>query len=178
MSEMMRDSETTVPSLEPLEQVCVAIQALVRQAASRIKAGEPWPFRDVEVAVHEHAAAIDRAALAASLKAYEPEAEAVEVDGRSFKRMSKPSCGTYFSLPGKVSVERFLYREVGVHNGPTVVPLELITGIAHGRWMPEAFHAVGHLHQALPSREIKDTADRLHVLPYLLLSHSEHPRLG
>lgn len=39
---------------------------------------------------------------------------------------------TYHSLNGPLEVRRFTYREVGVRNGPTVVPLELATGLVEG----------------------------------------------
>jgi hypothetical protein len=38
----------------------------------------------------------------------------------------------YHSLNGPLEVRRFTYREVGVRNGPTVVPLELATGLVEG----------------------------------------------
>jgi hypothetical protein len=39
---------------------------------------------------------------------------------------------TYHSLCGPLPVQRATYREVGVHNGPTVVPLDLATGLIAG----------------------------------------------
>ena len=39
---------------------------------------------------------------------------------------------TYHSLCGPLTVRRATYREVGVHNGPTVVPLELAAGLIDG----------------------------------------------
>ena len=94
------------------------------------------------------------------------EAELVEVGGRQYKRMKDPSNGHYFSLSGELVVPRHLYRDVEVRNGPTVVPLELRAGIVNERWTPEAADALGHLHQALPSREVANTCERLKVLPF------------
>jgi hypothetical protein len=39
---------------------------------------------------------------------------------------------TYHSLCGPLPVQRATYREVGAHNGPTVVPLDLATGLIAG----------------------------------------------
>lgn len=54
------------------------------------------------------------------------------IDGVLHKRSHDPASGTYHSLCGALRVSRALYREVGVRNGPTVVPLELEAGIAAG----------------------------------------------
>jgi hypothetical protein len=166
MTRMMPDAEAAVTSLPAVEQAFDALREVVEELRARIEAGGEVLMDDVEVQVRDRAAAIERAALGCCLEAYEPAAEEVVVSGRRFARMREPSRGTYFALAGTVVVWRYLYREVGVHNGPTVVPLELRAGIAHGRWFPEAYKAVGYLHQALPSREVKDAAAQLHVLPY------------
>jgi len=54
--------------------------------------------------------------------------EVVLIDGRVFKR-HEPGAVDYHSLSGTLPVSRWTYREVGVRNGPTVVPLELEAGI-------------------------------------------------
>ncbi len=52
----------------------------------------------------------------------------VRVGGHRYRRHSKGTV-RYHSLCGPVEVTRETYRQVGVHNGPTVVPLELDAGI-------------------------------------------------
>jgi len=54
--------------------------------------------------------------------------EEVRVDGQLYRRHA---AGTrrYHTLCGPVEVRRSSYRQVGVHNGPTVVPLELRAGL-------------------------------------------------
>ena len=54
--------------------------------------------------------------------------EQILVDGQRYKRHAS-GVGRYHSLCGTVSVRRHSYRLVGVHNGPTVIPLELEAGI-------------------------------------------------
>lgn len=57
--------------------------------------------------------------------------EVVEVNGRIYKR-HEPGTVRYFTLCGAVDIERFTYREVGMQNGPTIVPLELEAGLVEG----------------------------------------------
>jgi len=58
--------------------------------------------------------------------------EQVEVDGVIYQR-HQPGTVRYFSLCGALDIERWTYREVGVRNGATIVPMELEAGIVeHG----------------------------------------------
>ena len=52
----------------------------------------------------------------------------VEVDGLVYKR-HEPGTVRYYSLCGAMDLERWTYRAVGVHNGPTIVPLDLEAGV-------------------------------------------------
>lgn len=122
-------------------------------------------FRSVEQEIRGLSAVIECAAIATALESCEPEAEEVEVDGRRYKRLKGPNEVTYFGVAGGLRVSRHLYREVGVRNGPTIVPLELSAGIVEGLMTPEAAQANAYLAQALPSREAKEVAARLGVLP-------------
>lgn len=47
------------------------------------------------------------------------------VNGKQFSRHEDGE-GAYYSLSGQLNVRRYTYREVGVRNGPTIVPLELV----------------------------------------------------
>lgn len=55
-------------------------------------------------------------------------ADEVIVDGARYRRISEGT-GRYHTLCGAVAIRRALYRMVGIHNGPTLVPLELRAGI-------------------------------------------------
>ncbi len=55
----------------------------------------------------------------------------VLVDGVPYERHQEGT-GTYHSLSGPLVVPRPTYRQVGVRNGPTVVPVELVAGIVEG----------------------------------------------
>lgn len=54
--------------------------------------------------------------------------EQVRVEGNTYRRHAS-GVRRYHTLCGAVEVRRDSYRLVGVHNGPTVVPLEIETGI-------------------------------------------------
>jgi hypothetical protein len=58
--------------------------------------------------------------------------EHVEVDGVTYHQ-HQPGTVTYFTLSGALEIERWTYREMGMRNGPTIVPLELEAGLVeHG----------------------------------------------
>lgn len=65
----------------------------------------------------------------------------VRVDGDTYRRHAR---GTrrYHTLCGAIEVPRDIYRLVGVHNGPTVVPLELEAGIVENATPALAFSVV------------------------------------
>ncbi|MBC8422731.1 ISKra4 family transposase, partial [bacterium] len=71
-----------------------------------------------------------------------------------------------FGLRGSLELERHLFREVGVRNGPTVVPLELNAGLVDGLWTPRAAAAAGRLLQEMPSRDAAQICKALQVMPY------------
>lgn len=84
----------------------------------------------------------------------------------------------YDTLAGMVSVERCLYREVGVHNGPTVDPVSLRAGVVGDGWLPLTAQAMAHLLQQGTSREAASTGSVLHRLPYSRCSFEDVGRSG
>lgn len=58
-------------------------------------------------------------------------AERVVINGAEY-RQHQAGTAAYWSLVGPVQVRRSTYRQVGVRNGATVVPLELLAGIIEG----------------------------------------------
>jgi hypothetical protein len=62
---------------------------------------------------------------------------------------------TYHSLCGPLKVRRHSYRVVGIHNGPTVIPLELAAGI-HARATRALAHSVVHGFAIGPLRDYED----------------------
>jgi len=66
----------------------------------------------------------------------------VFVNGVPYRRHLKGTV-TYHSLSGPLVVARDTYRPVGVRNGPTVVPMELVAGIVEGA-TPALAYNVAH----------------------------------
>jgi hypothetical protein len=91
------------------------------------------------------------------------DAEDVEVDGKKFRRLEPASSATYFGRFGAHQIEESLYREVGVHNGRTVKPIELQCGIVE-HMTPDMARMVGELNAERGSRQLQNT---LRVVGYV-----------
>lgn len=87
----------------------------------------------------------------------------VKVDGKTYKRHQ---LGTvqYYTLAGPVTVLRDTYREVGVRNGPTVVPLELLAGLAE-RATPALARNVAHGYALHDMRTHGELLRKAHCVP-------------
>lgn len=78
----------------------------------------------------------------------------VKVDGDVYRRHSSGQV-RYHTLCGSVKVSRGCYRKVGVHNGPTVIPLELEVGILQ-RATPALAKSVVLGFATMPLRQYED----------------------
>ena len=83
-------------------------------------------------------------------------AEEVEVEGRRYRRLDQDSSATYRGRWGSHHIEERLYREVGVHNGPTIKPIELRAGIIE-HMTPDMARIVGELSAHDSSRGLERT---------------------
>jgi hypothetical protein len=83
-------------------------------------------------------------------------AEEVEVDEQRFRRLKQSSSATYFSRWGAHHIEESLYREVGVHNGRTVKPIEVRLGLVENM-TPDLARIVGELSAERSSRPVART---------------------
>jgi hypothetical protein len=158
--------------LAPLVQGWVDHVARFRGAAREGTAGS---FAEGERELMTLTAALESAGLGSMLASLDPEAPRVEVGGVVYSRLNQRATCMYGTLRGEVVVNRHLYRQEGVRNGPTVVPLDLRAGIVDGRFTPAAALGFARMAQAMPSREAEATCEALHVLPY---SRTEHFRMG
>lgn len=89
----------------------------------------------------------------------------VRVSGERYRRHAS-GVRRYHTLCGTIAVRRDSYRLVGVHNGPTVVPLELEAGIVENATPALAF-SVGLDRTTVPMAELLDGACRARRRPYL-----------
>jgi hypothetical protein len=78
----------------------------------------------------------------------------VEADGNSYGRLNQSSSATYFGKWGAHWVEEALYREVGVHNGPTIKPIELRVGMISRHMTPDFARVLGALAAGDNSRDL------------------------
>ena len=83
-------------------------------------------------------------------------ADEVEVEGRRYHRLEQGSSATYHSRWGSHPIEEALYREAGVHNGPTIKPIELRVGIIE-HMTPDMARIVGELSADRSSRSVERT---------------------
>lgn len=98
--------------------------AMVRGALPKVET-----FAQFERSMHDLFNELGREVLAAELQQIEAGFDdEVIVDDQRYRRCSEGTV-RYHSLCGAIAVRRALYRRVGVHNGPTVVPLEIAAGL-------------------------------------------------
>jgi hypothetical protein len=90
--------------------------------------------------------------------------EEVEVEGRRYRRLEQASSATYYSRWGNHEIEEPLYREVGVHNGPTIKPIELRVGIIE-HMTPDMARVVGELTADRSSRGVERTLRATGLVP-------------
>jgi hypothetical protein len=88
----------------------------------------------------------------------------VEVEGRRYHRLAQASSATYHGRWGSHHIEEALYREVGVHNGPTIKPLELRVGIIE-HMTPDLARIVGALSAEHSSRAVERTLRTTGLVP-------------
>jgi hypothetical protein len=120
-------------------------------------------------------AAFEITGVGLMLASLDPVAPRIEVGGRTYRRLNQRAESTYVGLRSEVVVNRGLYRQEGVRNGPTVVPLDLRAGIVDGRYTPAAAEGLARIAQTVPSREAEPMCASLGVLP---ISRSAHFRVG
>ena len=161
---------TPIPSLvaqfPTLLQPLLSFFHVLVEIMEAISKQEPFKLANIEKKIEDAADILVCATISIILVTLQIDIERVEVNGILYKRMKEPSQGIYFARRGEVWVNRYLYRQVGVRNGPTIVPLELRAGIVEGRWPPQAAMAAAHLLQDEPTRDAVRTCAALGVLPY------------
>ena len=91
-------------------------------------------------------------------------ADEVEMEGRRYHRLEQDSSATYHCPWGSHRIEEALYREVGVHNGPTIKPIELRVGIIE-HMTPDMARIVGELSADRSSRGVERTLRATRLVP-------------
>jgi hypothetical protein len=117
-------------------------------------------FAEREQGVLAAATEVCRRLLESMLQAMaEAHPDRVRIDGIAYARHHEGTV-TYHSLCGPLTVRRATYREVGEHNGPTVVPLDLAGGLIEGATPALAYRvALGYAQGPGPHAEEQMHAD-------------------
>jgi hypothetical protein len=68
-----------------------------------------------------------------------------DIDGIRYRRLEQHSPAVYFGRWGSHEIDEPLYRQIGVHNGPTLKPIELRAGIIARRMTLGLGRIVGKL---------------------------------
>ena len=130
-------------------------------AAFRGAVTVPGGFEDRERAALAIANELVRGWIADELQAIERGLhDEVTVGGERYRRCSEGTV-RYHTLCGEVAIRRAVYRQVGVHNGPTVVPLDLRAGLWENATPALAF-SVTQGFAARPLREYEREMEAAH----------------
>lgn len=89
--------------------------------------------------------------------------ECVRVRGRLYQR-HQPGTVRYFSLCGAMEIQRWTYRLMGERNGPTIVPLDLVAGLAE-RATPALAYALAQGIAKAPVRSVEQDLKAAHRVP-------------
>lgn len=91
--------------------------------------------------------------------------ENIEVAGEPYHRLTQPSTAIVHGFWGAHVVKEPLYRRTGVHNGPTLKPLEVKLGIIDRSMLPQLARAAGRLMAATTSRDTEQILQQLGFHP-------------
>lgn len=134
------------------------------RALARELAGENASFEDLEMLTLAISRETDRRTLEAELQEIANTfGDGVTVDGKSYVRHEAGRVG-YHSLCGTLVVTRATYRQIGVRNGPTVVPLDRVTGLIE-RGTPALAKAVALGYAKHELRSVVEDLEAAHRSP-------------
>lgn len=154
--------------IEPLEALLDQVAKLAQPSR------RACDFVQVEQRVAERVRALECAALGTVLESLDPSSDRVSCNGESWTSLGL-SEKTYRTAAGPVTIERKLFRQLGVHNGPTLDAVAVRAGVVGDGWLPGAAKAMAYLLQQAPPREAARTAEQVGRLPY---SRSSFERVG
>jgi hypothetical protein len=160
--------KVTIDVPEGFEDAVKALEETLKRAQAGVagaKAGDMAAFDATWKAVNEGVEETERHMKRRLLRALDVDTPRILVGGKPHARVGRYTA-TYKTRQGEVEVERSLYRQVGVRNGPTVDTISLQAGCVADGWLPEAASGMAHLLGCGTSREAEGTARALGVLPY------------
>lgn len=133
---------------DPVEALTKALAAAIEERS----AGRG--FSERELAALEVSNEAVRRLLEAQLQQLaDDEPSEIVLNGGAYRRHQIGRV-KYHSLCGPLIVERWTHREVGVRNGPTIVPLDLCAGLIE-RATPALAYAIAHGYARSPMRHVE-----------------------
>ena len=117
-----------------------AVKALTEAVMEELPADAN--FREFEKVLLETSNEVERRVLSNQLEwiSRRYDIDFLMIDGIKYKRHELGEV-EYHSLCGSMKISRYTYRQVGIHNGPTVVPMDLAAGLMERATPALAFRA-------------------------------------
>ena len=140
------------PLLELLQSLSTACNATIRGPAA---------FAAAETSLCERLTTLSIAVEVQLLDAQQPEAKVITYQELHWGRL-KPTKSAVLTPYGRGSLSRSRYRLVGVHNGPTIDPVEINAGLL-GAMTPGAARLTGALQAVTTSREASRLMQTMHI---------------
>lgn len=170
------------PILCEIPESCKALAGPIRAMIDEVAAncrrasgdGAALDYARIEQTLRELAAGVERGANEAVLASVMIDAPAIRVGGAVYSPVCR-SKGRYKTQAGVVELERPLYREMGVRNGPTIDPIGVRIGAVLDGWLPGTAIAMAYLMQQGTSREAAKAFNQLGRLPYSRSSFERIP---
>lgn len=151
-------ARTKLLAKDEVKTALVALQGIARNA---LPGGTFEEREEATLAIFEEAA---RGVLLQELEAITKSfGERILVDGVEYKE-HEAGTGRYSSLNGPLDVPRSTYREVGVRNGPTIVPLDLVAGLVEGA-TPAMAYNVANGYARRDMRQHGEALELAHRMP-------------
>ena len=169
--------KVTIEVPEGFEDSVKALEETLKSAQKGVVgagAGDLAAFDAAWQAVNSGVEETERQLKRRLLRELDVDAARVLIQGELYARVGRYPA-TYKTRTGPVEVERSLYRQVGVRNGPTVDTVSVQVGCVADGWLPEAAGPMAYLMARGPSREAEATARQVGVLPYC---RSSFERMG
>ena len=142
-----------------LEGLVAALARLVDE-----QVGANCSFTEREAALLMAANEAVRCALQAELQRQADELGNELWIGGLLYRRHQPGTVRYFSLCGELKVYRYTYRHLGERNGPTLVPVELVTGLVEGA-TPALAYSLAQGYAKAPVRSVRQDLLAAHRSP-------------
>lgn len=158
---MSRDAN--VPQVDPTNKTLCKLVELVREEVRR-RHGSVLTFEQQNAAACEVTRQVLWLHENQNLQGLITRGAEVEVKGKRYRRLEQRSSAEYHGCWGAHHVDEPLYRLLGVHNGPTIKPVELRAGIVENM-TPDLAQMVGELTADGNSREVWRTMRTVGFVP-------------